>query len=92
MTKLFQKLNFGLELENEYPELVRYISQVYTVLATAINTKPSVYVTSGSAPPASSDFNKNWSIGDIYVRTDTNEAWIMTSRTTDIACTWTIIV
>jgi hypothetical protein len=61
-----------------------------------MNTKVSKYVTNGVSlpnvnPPANNAFNQNFEIGDIYVRTDTNTAWIMTSRTTSNAVVWTQI-
>ena len=82
---------------DDNPELFRKLDEAYNKLAQAINVRPSRYVTDGVQrpnvdPPASSQFNQNWGIGDIYVRTDTNKAWIMTSRTTDIAVTWSEFV
>lgn len=93
MPTLIQNFNWGASLRNNNPELTRQLSQAYTDTATAVNTKASKYVTDGVQkphvnPPASSDFNKNFEVGDLYVRTDTDTAWIMTSRTTSIAVTW----
>jgi hypothetical protein len=88
--------NWGSALRNENPDLTRQLDQAYNVTAQAVNTKVSKYTTDGSSkphvdPPASSDFNKNFDIADIYVRTDTDKAWIMTSRTTSSAVIWTQI-
>lgn len=96
MPTLNQNFNWGTSLRNENPELVRQLSSAYVDTALVVNTKVSSYVTDGVQkpnvnPPANSDFNKNFSIGDIYVRTDTDSAWIMTSRTTINAVTWTLI-
>jgi hypothetical protein len=96
MPTLITKFNWGSALTNFNPELVRQLDEVYTDTANAVNTKVSKYYTNGTSrphvdPPASNIFNRNFEIGDIYVRTDTDSAWIMTSRTTDIAVTWTLI-
>lgn len=96
MPTLIQNFNWGASLRNNNPELTRQLSQAYTDTATAVNTKSSKYFTDGNQkphvnPPANSDFNKNFEVGDLYVRTDTDTAWIMTSRTTSNAVTWKII-
>ena len=96
MVRLITNFNWGAALENFNPLLTRQLSTAYTNTANIVNSKPSVYVTDGDSkpnvnPPANSDFNKNFEIGDLYVRTDTDTAWIMTSRTTAKAVTWTQI-
>jgi hypothetical protein len=96
MPTMIQNFNWGSALRNENPELTRQLSIAYSDTAQVVNTKISKYATDGNLrphvnPPASSDFNKNFEIGDIYVRTDTNTAWIMTSRTSSTAVTWTQI-
>lgn len=96
MPTLITNYNWGSSLTSENPQLTRQLSQAYTETALCVNTKVSKYVTDGDQkpnvdPPANSQFNKNFEIGDIYVRIDTDSAWIMTSRTTDVIVTWTII-
>ena len=96
MPRLSQNYNWGDALRNENPELVRQLATTYSDTAQVMNTKISKYVTDGVKkpnvdPPANSQFNKNFEIADIYVRTDTNTAWIMTSRTNSNAVTWTQI-
>jgi len=96
MPTLISSFNYGSAIRNENPELARQLSEGYTQTALAVNTKISKYFTDGIQrahvdPPASSDFNKNFEIGDVYVRTDTNTAWMLTSRTTSTAVTWTLI-
>lgn len=88
--------NWGSSIRNENPDLTRQLDQAYNITAQAVNTKPAKYVTDGIQkphvdPPANSDFNKNFDICDFYVRSDTDTAWIMTSRTTSSAVTWTQI-
>lgn len=96
MPTLIQNFNWGASLRNANPELTRQLSQAYSDTAIVVNSKSSRYVTDGNQkpnvdPPATSDFNKNFEIGDFYVRIDTDTAWIMTSRTTSIDVTWTQI-
>lgn len=96
MPTLITNFNWGSTLANQNPLLTRQLSEAYSDTATVVNTKVSKYVTDGDKrphvdPPANSQFNNNFEIGDIYVRTDTDSAWIMTSRTTANAVTWTII-
>jgi len=96
MVTLITNYNWGSSLKNQNPELTRQLSTAYTDTAQVVNTKISKYTTDGDRkphvdPPANSDFNNNFEIADIYVRTDTDTAWIMTSRTTSNAVTWTQI-
>jgi len=96
MVTLITNYNWGSSLKNQNPELTRQLSTAYTDTAQVVNTKISKYTTDGDRkphvdPPANSDFNNNFEIADIYVRTDTDTAWIMTSRTTSNAVTWTLI-
>ena len=96
MPTLINVFNWGSALRNNNPELVRQLNTAYSDTANAVNSKVSKYTTDGLQrpnvdPPANSDFNRNFEIGDIYVRTDTDTAWIMTSRTNSNAVTWTLI-
>lgn len=96
MPTLQESFNYGSSLRNQNPELTRQLSEAFTTIVQAVNFKVSKYVTDDIQnpnvdPPASSTFNQNFDIGDVYIRTDTDSAWMMTSRTTDIAVTWTKI-
>jgi len=96
MPRLIQNFNWGKDLLPQNPLLYRQLSEAYSDTALVVNTKVSRYVTDGRGkpnvnPPANSEFNKNWEIGDIYVRTDTDTAWIMTSRTTQEIVVWSQI-
>lgn len=99
MTRLNQTYNWGKELANDNPDLYRQLSDVYGDVSRATNTKSSKTVSpnpqipgdDAENPPASSEFNKQFDIGDVYVRTDTDTAWMMTSRTSPTAVTWTQI-
>ncbi len=96
MPTLIQNFNWGASIRNANPELVRQLNTAYSDTAAAVNSKVSKYWTDGIQrphvdPPANDDFNKNFEITDVYVRTDTDTAWMMTSRTTSTAVTWTQI-
>ena len=85
------KKNFGSEIYEISPTLSRQLDEMYTDLANAICNSVRKNIVSGANPAASAQVNSFFSLGDITVRTDTNSAWIMTSRTTPEAVTWTLI-
>jgi len=85
------KKNWGDAFTPENRELIRKLDEMYTDIANSIAPLVKKNVISGANPPANSQINSLFSIGDITVRTDTNQAWIMTSRTTPNAVTWTLI-
>ena len=91
MVTLAQRFNWGQNLIDSQPQMFRRLNEAYTNTAQVVNMKISKYSTSGVDAPANSSLNRNFEIGDVYVRTDTNTAWMMTSRTTDVAVTWTLI-
>lgn len=90
MPTLVTNFNWGTALYNENRELTRQLAEAYTNTAQVVNSKISKAVRT-SDPPANDPFNRNYEIADIYVRTDTDTAWIMTSRTSSDAVTWTLI-
>lgn len=85
------KKNFGTKVAKEMPELARQLDEMYTDIANALNLLIKKDVLTGADPAANDQRNSFFSIGDITVRTDTDMAWIMTSRTTPNAVTWTLI-
>jgi hypothetical protein len=85
------KKNFGAQLYKDAPQLSRQLDEMYTDIAFAVNQLIKKYVTQGADAPANAQLNSLFNIGDIYVRTDTNKAWIMTSRTSPNIVNWQII-
>lgn len=83
--------NFGSEVLELSPTLSNQLSQMYSDIVNALNLGIKKNVLTGADPAANDQRNSIFSIGDIAVRTDTDQAWIMTSRTTPNAVTWTII-
>ncbi len=83
--------NFGSEVRELSPQLASQLSEMYTDIANALTLLIKKNILSGSDPAANDQRNSFFSIGDIAVRTDTDTAWIMTSRTTPNAVTWTQI-
>ncbi len=85
------KKNFGNEVAQQMPSLARQLDEMYTDIANALNLLVKKNVISGANPPANNQRNSFFSIGDITVRTDTNAVWVMKSRTTPNAVTWTLV-
>lgn len=90
MTRLNTRFNWGATLAEENPDLYRQLNDTYTDTAETVNRKANRN-TDTVNPPANSPVNKNFDIGDIWVRTDNNTAFMMTSRTSAEAATWTLI-
>jgi len=83
--------NFGSEIRELSPILSNQLSQMYTDIANAMSQAIKKDVVSGADPAAVSQRNTLFSVGDITVRTDTDMAWIMTSRTDPETVVWTLI-
>ena len=85
------KKNWGGAYSEDNAILIRALDEMYTDIANSVNNLVKKNIISGANPAANDQRNSFFSIGDITVRTDTNAAWIMTSRTTPNAVTWTLI-
>lgn len=85
------KKNWGAAYTDDNAVLIRSLDEMYTDIANAISPLVKKNILNGADPAANDQRNSFFSIGDIAVRTDNNKAWIMTSRTTPNAVTWTII-
>jgi hypothetical protein len=83
--------NFGNEIHRLSPDLANQLDDMYSDIANALSLGIKKNILNGADPAASSQRNSVFSIGDIAVRTDTNRAWIMTSRTTANDVVWTLI-
>lgn len=90
MTRLNPFFNWGTELKTQNPVLYNQLTEVYASIARAMNTKVTKRVTT-TDPPAIAQVNASYEIGDVWINTSTDAAWIMTSRSSDIAVTWTAI-
>lgn len=89
MPTLNRKYNWGSRIKDDNPDLYNQLSDSYEDVALAVNTKVSKVSRPLIDPPANDPFNRNFDIGDVYVRPDINRSWMLTSRTTDTAVTWT---
>lgn len=85
------KKNWGQASATESAELIRALDEMYTDIALSLNNLVKKNIITGANPPANDQRNSYFSIGDITVRTDTNAVWVMTSRTTPNAVTWTAV-
>lgn len=83
--------NFGRDIYDLSPSLHKQLSQMYTDIAVSLNRNIKKDVIDGFDPLNNSVRNKNFSVGDVTIRTDTDTAWIMTSRTTSEDVVWTQI-
>lgn len=90
-SKLPLRVNWGREVQDLSQQLVRQLDDVYADIANALALTIKKDIISGADPAASAQRNAGFSIGDITIRTDTNKAWIMTSRTTPNDVIWTLI-
>lgn len=90
MSRLNPFFNWGSELKDDNPTLHNQLTEVYASIARAMNTKASKMVATTN-PPATGQVNSSFDIGDLWVNTATDAAWIMTSRASDITVTWTSI-
>jgi len=86
-----QYKNFGAEVRELSPTLSNQLSQMYSDIVGALNLGIKKNVLTGADPAANDQRNSIFSIGDIAVRTDTDMAWIMTSRTSPNIVVWTLI-
>jgi hypothetical protein len=83
--------NFGSEVKKLSPSLDNQLAQMYSDIVNALAQGIKKDVVTGADPAATSQRNSFFSVGDITVRSDTNRAWIMTSRTTPTTVVWTLI-
>ena len=90
MVTLATNFNWGTALENENALLTRQLSEAYDKTARIVNIKIATYLTIVDPPNSSTPMqvNKNFELGDIWINQASNNAWIMTSRTTDLIVTW----
>ena len=85
------KKNWGKDIYDISPQLTRQLDEFYTDVANSLALLVKKNIVNGADPAANDQRNSFFSIGDITVRTDTDAAWIMTSRTSPNAVTWTLI-
>lgn len=90
MALLPPRYNWGTEIKNVNATLYNQLNDSYTTTARIVNQKINKNVTTVN-PPADAAQNSAYEIGDIWVNSSTNTAWIMTSRTSNTQVTWTQI-
>jgi len=83
--------NWGSSAVLDNPLLFNELDDMYFDIANALQLLVKKNVLTGADPAANDQRNSLFSIGDLAVRTDTNKAWIMTSRTGPNTVTWTLI-
>lgn len=90
MPSLPPRFNWGAAIKNINDTLYNQLNDTYTSTARIVNLKVNRNIATYD-PPADSTQNTLWDVGDIWVNTTTNTAWIMTSRQTTTQATWTQI-
>lgn len=85
------KKNWGQAYDEDNAQLIRALDEMYTDIANAILPLAKKNILTGADPAANDQRNSYFAIGDLAVRTDTNAAWIMTSRTDPNNVVWTLI-
>jgi len=90
MPTIAPNFNFGTEIKNLNATLYNQLRDSFNTTATIVNTKPSRNITTVN-PPADAAINASFEFGDFWINKSTNAAWILTSRTTNTAVTWTLI-
>ena len=90
MARLPPTYNWGNELKNENSTLYNQLTDSYSLTARTVNGKISKNITTLD-PPADSAQNTSFEIGDVWVNTSTDTAFMMTSRQTNTQATWTQI-
>ena len=90
MPSLTTRFNWGSALQNENLLLTRQLDAAYSSTAIIVNTKVSRHITDVDPPNnvTADDLNRNFDIGDIWINTSSDTAWIMTSRTSDVIVNW----
>jgi len=90
MPNMPPRFNYGAEIKNINDTLYNQLSDTYSLTARTVNQKVNKNVTTLN-PPADSQQNASYEVGDLWVNSSTNTAWIMTSRQTNTQATWTQI-
>ena len=86
MARVPETFNFGPS-EMTQEELLKYIQEMYTQLAVAINTKPDIYQRSTDGLTTDTFLNN----GDININTTTLKVEMLTEHTTTTAVVWTTL-
>lgn len=90
MANIAVNFNWGSEIQGLNTALFNQLNEAYNTTASSVNTKITKSV-KRTDPPSDSPENKQFLTGDIWVNEVSDNAWIMTSRTTGTAVTWKII-
>lgn len=81
------RYNWGSEIKNINNTLYNQLNDSFSSMARVLNTKISKYVTN-TDPAVDDAINANFEQSDIWVNEDTDNAWILTSRTSNTSVTW----
>lgn len=87
MSRLPRKFNYGTEIKNVNDTLYNQLNDSYYATALVVNTKCTRMVSTIDAP-TDDPINAGLDIGDFWVNSNNDTAWIMTSRASLNKVTW----
>lgn len=87
MSRLTRRFNYGTEIKNINDTLYNQLNDSYYSTATVVNTKSTRFAATIDAP-ANDQANAGLDIGDLWINSDSDTAWIMTSRISPEQVTW----
>lgn len=90
MPSIPTRYNWGAAIKNVNETLYNQLSDVYSSITRLLNQKTSKAIYQ-SDPELDAQINVSYDIGDIWINTVSNTAWIMTSRITNTQVVWTQI-
>lgn len=93
MPTLITRYNWGKATQNANPQLAKQLDEAYTDTALIVNTKTSKYIAEVDPPNnvTADAINRNFDLADFWVNKVSDNAWIMTSRTSDLIVNWQLI-
>ena len=87
MVRLKKKFNYGTEIKDLNEPLYNQLNDGFYETSAAVNSKSTRMVQTAN-PPAIGQLNEGLDIGDIWVNSSTDTAWVMTSRKNLQTVTW----
>lgn len=90
MPTLEPRFNFGQPDKNTNPTLYNQLNDLYSAVANNVNLKSGRFIAVFD-PLTLTTVNATLSVGDLWINSATDMAWIMTSRTTSTNVTWKLI-
>lgn len=94
MARLPNTFNFGDVENDKIEDLMLRLEEMYTLIATAVNSKPDLYQRSDDGVPGAGDGQVGdtfLSQGSININLSTNKVEMLTNHPTATTVTWTTL-